>query len=71
MRPPTTPLPLRRSLLVRAELSRLEVMQKNVNTAYDELAMTEASLSSAEDLISRAREISVPGCQLNVLGPED
>ena len=55
---------------VRAELSRLEVMQKNVNTAYDELAMTEASLSSAEDLISRAREISVQGAN-SVLGPED
>jgi flagellar hook-associated protein 3 FlgL len=45
-------------------------MQKNVNTAYDELAMTEASLSSAEDLISRAREISVQGSN-SVLGPED
>ena len=55
---------------VRAELNRLEVMQKNVNTAYDELAMTEASLSSAEDLISRAREISVQGAN-SVLGPED
>ena len=55
---------------VRAELSRLEVMQKNVNTAYDELAMTEASLSSAEDLISRAREIAVQGSN-SVLGPED
>ena len=55
---------------VRAELSRLEVMQKNVNTAYDELAMTESALSSAEDLISRAREISVQGAN-SVLGPED
>jgi len=55
---------------VRAELNRLEVMQKNVNTAYDELAMTEASLSSAEDLISRAREISVQGAN-SVLGPKD
>jgi flagellar hook-associated protein 3 FlgL len=55
---------------VRTELNRLEVMQKNVNTAYDELAMTEASLSSAEDLISRAREISVQGAN-SVLGPED
>jgi flagellar hook-associated protein 3 FlgL len=55
---------------VRAELNRLEVMQKNVNTAYNELAMTEASLSSAEDLISRAREISVQGAN-SVLGPED
>ena len=55
---------------VRAELNRLEVMQKNVNTAYDELAMTEASLASAEDLISRAREISVQGAS-SVLGPED
>ncbi len=32
--------------------------------------MTEASLSSAEDLISRAREISVQGSN-SVLGPED
>ena len=55
---------------VRAELSRLEVMQKNVNTAYDELAMTESALSSAEDLISRAREISVQGAN-SVLGAED
>ena len=55
---------------VRAELSRLEVMQKNVNTAYDELAMTESALSSAEDLISRAREISVQGAN-SVLGPDD
>ncbi len=55
---------------VRAELSRLEVMQKNVNTAYDELAMTEASLSTSEDLISRAREIAVQGSN-SVLGPED
>ena len=55
---------------VKTELSRLEVMQKNVNTAYDELAMTEASLSSAEDLISRAREISVQGAN-SVLGAED
>ena len=55
---------------VRAELSRLEVMQKNVNTAYDELAITETSLSSAEDLISRAREIAVQGAN-SVLGPED
>ena len=55
---------------VRAELSRLEVMQKNVNSAYDELAMTESALSSAEDLISRAREISVQGAN-SVLGPED
>ena len=50
-----------------AELSRLEVTE-NVNTAYDELAMAEASLSSAEDLISRAREISVQGSN-SVLGP--
>ncbi len=55
---------------VREELSRLEVMQKNVNTAYDELAMAESALSSAEDLISRAREISVQGAN-SVLGPED
>ena len=57
-------------IAVRAELNRLEVMQKNVNTAYDELAMTEASLSTAEDLISRAREIAVQGAN-SVLGPED
>ena len=55
---------------IRAELSRLEVMQKNVNTAYDELAMTEASLSSSEDLISRAREIAVQGAN-SVLGVAD
>ena len=55
---------------IQAELSRLEVMQKNVNTAYDELAMTEASLSTSEDLISRAREIAVQGSN-SVLGPED
>jgi len=57
-------------IAVRAELNRLEVMQKNVNTAYDELAMTEASLSTAEDLISRAREIAVQGAN-SVLGAED
>ena len=45
-------------------------MQKNVNTAYDELAMTEASLSSSEDLISRAREIAVQGAN-SVLGVAD
>lgn len=55
---------------LRAELSRLEVMQTNANRAYDELAMTEASLSTAEDLISRAREIAVQGAN-SVLGPED
>jgi flagellar hook-associated protein 3 FlgL len=55
---------------IRAELSRLEVLQTNANRAYDELAMTEASLSTAEDLISRAREIAVQGAN-SVLGPED
>ena len=64
------PVASARITAVRAELSRLEVMQKNVNTAYNELAMTEASLSSAEDLISRAREISVQGAN-SVLGPDD
>ena len=54
----------------RSELSRLEVMQTNSNRAYDELAMTEASLSASEDLISRAREIAVQGAN-SVLGPED
>ena len=54
----------------RGELSRLEVMQTNANRAYDELAMTEASLSASEDLISRAREIAVQGAN-SILGPDD
>lgn len=54
----------------RGELSRLEVMQTNANRAYDELAMTEASLSASEDLISRAREIAVQGAN-SILGPAD
>lgn len=44
---------------IQSELSRVETFQRNISTARSDLAFTESTVTSIEDVLMRARELAV------------
>ena len=44
---------------LRSELSRIETFQRNIDLATSELASTETTIATAEDILNRARDLAV------------
>lgn len=53
---------------LRSELSRIETFQRNIDLATSELASTETTIATAEDILNRARDLAVRASNASMNG---